>query len=304
MTMTLEQKLRDNLEAAADALVVPDAKKAPVASPRPSWRGGLGYAAAGAAAALALAIPALLLWSGRAPTEEVGAPSTAPALTGTSIQGTVAPPTTPSTIVAETSPGTDETSRAIGEITVGDFGLTLVARRIEEEEPPTATVILQVTRFGESEPSGEAVVGDPAGFFWNTVVGAEAVCEFSATPTEQGADVVVGLLLSPSLGCSESFELELDSGRLSPSTGSAEDIARQFVTAWELGDEDTMIALSTPDAMRMARELPQPVEAEFSYCEGAAGSLYCTWEVVGGEAIVRVGTEPPNNVLEVSHIAD
>ena len=304
MTMTLEQKLRDNLEAAAEALVVPDAKQARVASPVLSWRGGFGYAAAGAAAALALAIPALLLWSGRAPSEEVGVPSTAPAITGTSSQGTLAPPTAPPTSVAATSPETDDTSTTIDEITVADFELALVAHRIDVEEPPTATVILQATRSGESEFAGEAVVGDPASFFWNSVVGAEAVCELSATPTEQGANIVVRMLMSASMGCSEPFEFELVSGRLVPSAGSAEDIARQFIIAWKVDDEDAMTALSTPDAMRMVRELPTPLEAEFSYCEGAAGSVYCTWEVVAGETVVRVGTEPPSRVLEVFQIAD
>jgi hypothetical protein len=40
------------------------------------------------------------------------------------------------------------------------------------------------------------------------------------------------------------------------------------VTAWELDDEDTIIALSTPDAMRMVQELPTPVGAEFSSVNG------------------------------------
>lgn len=298
--MSIEQKLRDNLEAAADALIVPEPRRSPAPTHAPHWRHGLRFALAGAAAVLALAIPALILWSGGSPSYDVGAPTTdSPAVVGSTGQVTTLPEpsTTPST---DTTTPVEERA-ALAEITVGDYELALTAERADEDEvdPPTATVTLRATPVGADRATDEIVVGTYAGFFWHPVTGSEAVCEFSAEPTADGADVEVQILLSPSLGCSQPFEFVLTSGELSPGEQAPEDVALAFVSAWQAGDEELMSELSDPNATGQAGDLPRPIDPVYSYCEGAAGSTYCTFEDNGGELVVRVRNEPPARVIEL-----
>jgi hypothetical protein len=302
--MSIEQKLRDNLEAAADALIVPEPRRSPAPTHALHWRNGLRFALAGAAAVLALAIPALILWSGGSPSSDVGAPTTdSPTVVGSTGQVTTLPEpsTTPSTDA--TTPA--ETQATLAEITVGDYELALTAERVDEEEDlPTATVTLRATPVGADRATDEIVVGTYAGFFWHPVTGSEAVCEFAAEPTADGADVEVQILLSASLGCSQPFGFVLTSGELSPGEQAPEDVALAFVSAWQAGDEELMSELADPDATGQTADLPRPSDPVYSYCEGAAGSTYCTFEDDGGELVVRVSNEPPARVIELIFVPD
>lgn len=193
----------------------------------------------------------------------------------------------------------------MGEITVAGHDLALVANRVDEEDPPTATIFLQATPNEGAEPSDEVIVAGPEGFFWHTITAEEGVlCEFSADTVNGGAEVTVQVLLSPSSGCSDPYVFRLDSGVLTPLPGAALDAATQFVTAWQTGDEETMAALSRAEAMDQATDISTPFDPVFSFCEGAAGSQYCTYEVVGGELVIRVASEPPFRVMEVILVPD
>jgi len=305
--MSVEQKLRDNLKAAADALVIPQARQISRPKPTSTWRRGPGFALAGAAAVLALALPALFLWSGGGATPEHGVPSTSPSVVAesTAVPRTSSPTTTtPPTSTTVQAPDTIGATEMMDEVTFNDHTLALLATLVDDEEPQTATVVLRATPIGGTEPPDEAVVGVPAGFFWHVVTGDGALCEFSADQTDDGARVTVRIDESPSLGCSEPYHFMLDGDELTPDIEAPEVVAQQFVSSWEAGDEMTMPDLADPDALSQAREMSTPAEAEFSYCEGAAGSVYCTFEVIGGELVIRVRTEPPARVIEVISISD
>jgi hypothetical protein len=307
--MSLEQKLRDNLKTAADALIVTQPKQAPLPKQAAPWWRGPGFALAGAAAVLALALPALLLWSGGGSSSEQATSGTDPStvVEPTDVAQTSTPtttmPATTSTIVQ--GPDTTGTTATLGELTFNDHTLVLVATLVDETEQPTATVVLQATSSGGTEPSEEIVVGSPGGFFWHSVSGEGGVCEFSVDETDEGTQVTVQILLSPSMGCSDRYLFIFEGGRnLTPDIEAPEDVAQQFVASWEAGDEETMTDLADPGALRQAHEMSTPEEPSYSYCEGAAGSVYCTFEIVGGELVVRVRTEPPARVIEVLSFSD
>jgi hypothetical protein len=301
--MSVEEKLRDNLKAAADALVVPAPK--PALMPRPAgWRRGPVFALGGAAAVLALALPALLLWSGGGSSTELATPGTGPdtLVDSTDVPGTSAPtttsPTPTSTTVLE-DPDVSGTTVSLDELTFNDHTFALGAVLVAEEEPQTATVVLQVTPFGMTEPSDEIVVGSTAAFFWHTVTGEGGICEFSADQVDDGVEVNVQIFLSPSLGCSETYGFTVDGDDLTPDIETPEGVARQFVFSWVAGDEETMTDLADPTALSQARELSTPAEPVYSYCEGAAGSVYCIFEVENGELVVRVTNDQPARVVEL-----
>jgi hypothetical protein len=306
--MSVEQKLRDNLKAAADALVVPQPRPAPLSHRATSRKRGPLFALAGAAAVLALALPALVLWSGSGSSSEPSSPGTDPSIMAgtTDVPETSVPTTTtqltPSTTLA--APAIVGATATLGEIIVDDYSLVLVATQVDDEDPPTATVILQTDATGGSEPLDEIVVGPPAGFFWYSVTGEGGVCEFAADQTEDGVQVIVQPLLSPSLGCSEPYNFLLDGGDLTPNVETPEGVAQQFAFSWVVGDEETMADLADPAALAQAREMSIPAEPTFSYCEGAAGSVYCTFEVLGGELVIRVRSERPAQVVEVFSFSD
>jgi hypothetical protein len=301
--MSLEQKLRDNLEAAARALIVPETKRAPLQKPARGWAHGLRFALAGAAAVVALAVPALILLSGGTSPENRGALTTPSTGDAGSPGGDTSVPPTSTTLTPDTTIDL-ESQMVLEEITVGDHRLTLTASRHDEEEPPTATVTLTVTSKDGGEITDDAVVGSPAGFFWFTLTGSDAMCEFTSEPVPDGSEVSVQLLLSPSLGCSEPYQFELIAGELTPSPQSPDEVARQFVAAWEAGDREAMSELADSRALGQAEAVSTPVNPVFSYCEGAAGSTYCTFEVSGGELVVRVRTGPSAQVIELVSLAD
>ena len=72
-----------------------------------------------------------------------------------------------------------------------------------------------------------------------------------------------------------------------------------FVDAWASGDDETLGALATSEVLQSIGDFPAPVDPVFSFCEGAAGSLYCTYEVEEGELVIRVANQPPFQVTEV-----
>lgn len=295
--MSLEQKLRLNLKAAANALTVPEPDPAPSPSQPRSWH-GLGVAAIGAAAVVALALPALVFWSGEASGEDAATPTTAQETFASS--GTEDSPTT---VVPSTALPTPE-QVTLGDTTVDDYRLVLTAIRGGEEEPPTATVTLGAIRIGTTTPADQLVVGPAGGFFWNVLTGSNAVCDLTAESTTNGAEATVQILQSPSLGCSDTYSFDLVSGELSPTELAPDEVARQFVAAWRFGEGEMVPRLAEPEAVRQTDVLDTPVEPVFSYCEGAAGSAYCTFEVEGGELVVRVRSKQPAKVIELNFVAD
>lgn len=296
--MSLEQKLRDNLKTAADALVVPEPDRTSSRSHAPGWKRGFGVAAIGAAAVLALALPALVMSSGEVPLEDASTPSTVRENAASS-----AIETPSSTLGAPTTlPPFEEIT--LGEITVDDYLLVLTAIPVDGEEPPPATVTLQATRIGATEPTDDVVVGNAGGFFWNVLTGSDAVCDLSAEPTTDGAEVAVQILASQSVGCLDTFSFDLVSGQLFPAEQAPDETARQFVASWQFGQGEMMAKLAEPEAVRQADGLDTPVDPVFSYCEGAAGSTYCTFEVEGGELVARVRNDPPAKVIELNFVPD
>jgi hypothetical protein len=82
-------------------------------------------------------------------------------------------------------------------------------------------------------------------------------------------------------------------GDASPATEpvGAADVGRQFVEGWIAGDDDLMAASGTPEAVEaaMAAEDSAGLDWAFSTCEGAAGTVYCTWGSAGSELVIGVG---------------
>jgi hypothetical protein len=77
---------------------------------------------------------------------------------------------------------------------------------------------------------------------------------------------------------------------------TSEDVAVAFFEAWLSDDQDTMIGLAEPDAVAQANDLMRLATAtwEFSLCEGAAGTVFCTW----------TSEEPDNLVVGVRNIEE
>jgi hypothetical protein len=78
-------------------------------------------------------------------------------------------------------------------------------------------------------------------------------------------------------------------------------VARLFVEAWRQGSEAAMEILATPEAAAQSAAIEPPSVIAFQQCEGAAGSVYCTWRVDDGEVVVRVSNvEPVPRVTELT----
>lgn len=282
--MSIEQRIRHNLKAAAGELVVPDPMTVATKASPGRGRSGLWFAVAGVAAALALAIPILAGW--------FSAPEPQPSAT----------PATSSTVPGTTPPSTSQNpaQETLGETTVGDFVLTLNADRVGSEKPPTATVTLVATPIEGGEPTSQLTVGDAGGFFWHTVSGPDGVCGFVAGSIVAGTEIGVSILLSPSIGCSDIYRFTLDeTGELAPGPEDAEAVTTLFVQAWVVGAEALLEALASPEVVDQVGQLPAPVNPVLDSCEGAAGSLYCTFQDDAGHFIVRVSNMAPYQVTEV-----
>lgn len=296
--MSLEQKLRDNLKVAARALEVPEPSIATTPRMVPGRRNGVWFALGAAAVVIVLAVPALLL-SSRGLEPETGG-----GLAGTSPESTVppslAPPTSTTPISSTTVP--NGPGVVLAETAAGDQRLVLRATRIAEDLP-TAAITLEAVPAEGGASFGNLLVGVPGEFFWNTVTEEGAVCDFSTREAGEVTEVSVEILLSASMGCSDPFVFELVGKELTTDV-APDGVARQFVAAWDHDLTDHMAELAEADALEDAAELSPPAEPMFSYCEGAAGSTYCTFEVTGGELVIRVRNEPPLRVIEVISIED
>lgn len=291
--MTLEQKLRENLEAAANALAVPEPRGAPLRTEPRSWARGLGVALTGAAAVLVLGIPALLLW------QDGSEPGVSPATSVTSPTTTVTSTPTSTAAPATTQPTESATEVFLSAYMAGDHEFVLFAERVDGEDPPLATVTLRVYPVGASEPTAEAFVGTAEGFFWNVVTAPDGVCHLSAEPVGEVIDVTVELRYSASIGCAETFMFQLADGELTPREQTPEDVARRFMAAWREGEVETMSRLADPEAVSAAEEIGAPADPMFETCEGAAGSVYCTWQDGDSRLTIRVATQLRASVLEV-----
>ncbi|MGA8039755.1 MAG: hypothetical protein WCA93_06560 [Acidimicrobiia bacterium] len=288
--MDIEQRVRDNLSAAANSLVVPEPEHE-IATGGSRYRNSrVMVALAGALVVIAIvAIPVFLL--------DLGDSESAGPLT------TVASTTTLATTTTSSSP--DSTIGSYGltilDTSDGDTRFVLAAERIDSEDPPTATVTLLALPDGGDEPLGEVVVGDPGGFFWNPVIDPTGICTTDISSTPEAARISFQVRLSASLGCTAPYTYEVRDGVLSAVPVSAEEVANLFMSVWSGGGEQTTMAtLATPDAIQEAGALDAPSNPVLTGCEGAAGSMYCTWQDAGQDIVVRVdNVDRPPMVAEV-----
>ena len=281
--MSLEQLLRENLQAAATALEVPPAKRELIASEMKPWRQRIAFAGAGALAILALVLPVFLMSRPQPvdvePTNPPGA-TTVPA-PFTAAEATAVPTTSaPST----TALGGDVF--ALGSTSTEGHLYTVTAEKSGDSEMPIATVTLAAS--GPGGASSEVVVGDTSSFFWHSVSGEGGLCMLTATSAPEAESVGVQVLLSPSLGCSEPYFFSLTGEDLAPKEAEPEDVARLFFDAWTQGADPAIAVLATPEAANQAAAMTPTGQPAFSSCEGAGGSMYCTWEGVGPGYVVRV----------------
>jgi len=292
--MRLEQQLHDNLEAAAQALIVPEPRRVPAPKPMPGRRRPLAFVGAGAVAALALIVIPALIINPSQPTSTmlVPVPDTESEPTNPSVVTTIAPPSTA---------GADADEVILGESSIGDFRLVVSATIEEvETEPPVATVLMKALDSRDVLVD-EVVIGEQGMFFWYPVSGPDGVCQLSPTPTPLGGKVGVQILLSASVGCTTPYVFEIDQsdGSLVSSEPSAEDVAWLFVEAWGLEAEQAMESLASLEAIEQAAAMPLQKVSIPGSCEGAAGSTYCNWETEGGNLVVRVTNGPTPLVVEV-----
>lgn len=281
--MSLEQLLRENLQAAATALEVPPAKREPIAREAKPWRQRIAFAGAGALAILALLVPVFLMGRPQPldvePTSPLSAttlPAPFTAAEATAVPTTSAPPTT--------AVGSDVIT--LGSTSTEGHIYTVTAEKSDDGEMPMATVTVMAS--GPGGASSEVVVGEASSFFWHSVTGEGGLCMLTATSGAEAESVGIQVLLSPSLGCSEPYFFSLTGEELAPQDAEPEDVARLFFDAWLQGADQAIVVLATPEAANQAAAMTPAGQAAFSACEGAAGSLYCTWEAVGPEYVVRV----------------
>lgn len=280
--MTLEQQLRDNLEAAAEALALPPSRQ-PEPTRGPIWARRVLVAGLGAAAAAALVIvPALLVGPG-----ETGEVETVQ-LPGEPVTGsTAAGQTVPTTLLSGTEPEFD--GPMIGATSTEEHDYVVVARNNGESQvPPTATVTLMVDPIRTGPPSATASIGDTRDYFWHSVTGEGGICLLDASASAAGETVAVQLLQSPSLGCGRLHIFESTGEELTPRDPVPEDVARLFVHAWSQSQETSMRALATSEAFDMAMAMARPRPIAFDGCQEGADGFDCLWRVEDGSISVRV----------------
>jgi hypothetical protein len=101
----------------------------------------------------------------------------------------------------------------VGTITTKDFRVAVVALRLSGETPPTAEVRVGYARrvAGRWRELGEKRLAET--YFWNSVAGPRAVCRLEIKTAGPGGRsrpyVTVRLLLSPSLGCGDTYRIPL-----------------------------------------------------------------------------------------------
>ncbi|MGH8928212.1 MAG: hypothetical protein ACRDWH_07660 [Acidimicrobiia bacterium] len=82
----------------------------------------------------------------------------------------------------------------------------------------------------------------------------------------------------------------------------SEEVARTFFAAWQAGERSIMESLANPAALAEADDLgdlaAEPWEPE--PCEGAAGTLFCSWRSPAGRLAIGVANiEEPHVVMSV-----
>ena len=286
--MSLEQLLRENLQAAATALEVPPAKREPIARTANPWRQRIAFAGAGALAILALLVPVFLMGRPQPLNVEPSNPLGATTVPAPSIA--VEPAVVPTTSAPPTTAVTNEVA-ALGSTSTEEYLYTVAAEKTGDGEIPTANVTVTATSAGGS--SSDALVGEESSFFWHSVTGEGGLCLLSATSAGGVESVGVQVLLSPSLGCSDPYVFDSSGGDLAPIDPTPEDVARLFFDAWLQGADPAIAVLATPEAANQAAAMAPNGQATFSSCERAAGSLYCTWEAAGPVYLVRVSSVEP-----------
>lgn len=295
--MTLETRIRDNLAAAGDALVVPEPRHHPVASPASIWRRPLAIVVAAAVVTVALvALPVILINPDVPGSEPLG--TTVPTIANSAPPTTSPPPT--STTTPETSTTLPPDLVPLAEISTDSAQYQLWAKGGDlDEDQPAASVILWANSPDGSDQIDQAQVGESDGFLYNVVIGVDGVCSFTSEP---GTDrVVVQMRWSASSGCSEPFVFELRDGSLVEVDANAEEISQLFIAAWQSADEATMSSLASREAVDSALRTAAPTtDPTFVSCEGAAGSVYCSYDDGGRTITIRVqNVESPPTVIEV-----
>jgi hypothetical protein len=285
--MSVEQKVRDNLTAAADALVVPEPRRQATTKTAPGWRRRLTVAAAGAAAVIALvAIPVILT--------NLGDTGQGPA---TPIDTTLASTTT---TVPETSTSPAPYGFTLLETSTASTRFYVSADQVGSDDPQAATVELLALPVDGDQPIDDVIIGDEGGFFWNTVTDVDGVCSLFSSTNSSVDRVVLQVRLSSSIGCSSPYVYELRDGSLAAVDPVANEIAQLFIDAWKAGDQTTMAGLASSEATQDANGIEAPVDPVFSMCEGTAGSSYCTWTDSGRNLTIRVQeVDQPPVVIEV-----
>lgn len=298
--MSLEQQLREDLSTAADLLVVPPPRVAPSVRKRRQWPTRLAFAGAGALAALALIILPVILRSPGDPSDPGAAVAPPVSPSDTSVSTFSAPSTSlpPATTLASAE-GPDA---VLGETAADGFQVELVAEKTGDADMPTASLFLK-TIDEEGAPVSQVGVGDASGFFWHSVTAEQGVCMFTVLDSGTGVIVAVQPLLSASLGCSDPYLFEMIGGRLVPREPAPEDVARLFVEAWQGEAPRALGLLATPEAVDQAAEIGPPEGLVLRACEGAAGTVYCSFAVLdrdGSLVVVAVASQPTPEVSRVT----
>lgn len=87
-----------------------------------------------------------------------------------------------------------------------------------------------------------------------------------------------------------------------PVPATSENVAMAFFEAWQTGNRRLMEELTEPAALTEADSLSDLASDpwEFALCEGAAGTLYCSWTSEAGTLAIGVrNIEQPHLVTSV-----
>jgi hypothetical protein len=88
-------------------------------------------------------------------------------------------------------------------------------------------------------------------------------------------------------------------------TLSAQDTADEFFTGYEMNNAAVVAALANPSAAAKTATLESHRSLNWvppQNCDGAAGSLYCTWTAGSSKFVVRVQqVNPPPQVVDVTY---
>jgi hypothetical protein len=107
--------------------------------------------------------------------------------------------------------------------------------------------------------------------------------------------VLLGVLVACSTTPTTTTGLTATTSQSSPTTlapvpMSSEEAATAFFDAWLADDQNAMEALSRPEVLAEAEAVADLRDQpwSFDHCEGAAGTLYCTWTTGFDQLVVAV----------------